>query len=71
MYDIVRYACTMYAGKQAGMYVYIHHIARELIIASETLFSAAKQKKRAERLANAELRAETCGNDAWEAPVKH
>ena len=41
----VRYACMMYAGKQAGMYVDVHHIARELIIASETLFSAASKRK--------------------------
>ena len=49
MYDIVcmhvRYAYMMYAGKQAGMYTYIHHLARELIIASETLFSAASKRK--------------------------
>ena len=82
MYDIVcmhvRYACMMYAGKQAGMYVYIHHIARELIIASETLFSAASKRKersglqtRSSVFSFAQLRAETCGNDAWEAPGKH
>ena len=91
MYDIVcmhvRYAYMMHAGKQAGMYVYLHtSFSKRAHQCKRNSFQRSKQKKRAERLANAELveimpacgvfsfaqlRAETCGNHAWEAPGKH
>ena len=77
MYDIVcmhvryaAYACMMYAGNRQDVGIHTSFSKRAHHCKGNSV-QRSKQKKRAPVFSFAQLRAETCGNDAWEAPGKH